>query len=137
MSAWIVSKVHIDRIVETAVEWLSLSPDQAVALGRNLWTENLKSVAYRYMHDVSGNRPGPSGLTDEEVENYRPDEARPLSPNEMLAAIHCLDYQSCEHPGWKTSAAFALLSKLTVEAARRGARIGSSEYQKAPWGFDE
>lgn len=44
--------------------------EDRTALGRLLWRLNLVSCQVRYPNDKSGDRPGPIGLTDEEVLNY-------------------------------------------------------------------
>lgn len=140
MSAWIVSKGHIDRMVSTALAWELISVEHATAIGRTLWVENLKSVAERYPDDKSGERSG-SGETDKEIKSYEfTAEVPPLTPVEMMKAIHCLDYQSCEHDGWPESVACKLLTEFIAEVlARTGSTIDQSSrlpgYDEAPWGF--
>jgi hypothetical protein len=129
MSAFIVSKAHIDRIVSTANRWrysdMRMSPDD---LGRMLWLENLKSVAYRYPDDRDGDRPGPSGLTDDQIAHYRWTPTPELTPVEALKAIRCYDYQSCEHPGYETSQARRFVQIFTEEAISR-----LPGYDRATW----
>ena len=70
MSAWIVSRKHIDYIVAAAIqaELISMSPDET---GRMLWRECLASVAYRYPGDTgNGDRPGPVDFKDSDVDTY-------------------------------------------------------------------
>lgn len=69
MSAWIVSKTHIDYLVTALIraELTDKSPDEA---GRMLWRECLASVAWRYPNDGDGGRPGPVGFHDSEVDTY-------------------------------------------------------------------
>ena len=143
MSAWIVSKAHIDRMVKTAIAWGIAPRDKSYnELGRMLWVENLNSVKYRYPNDTSGKRPGPSGLTDEDIENYEYDGGDELTPVEALSASRCLDYQSCEHDEWPASDARKFLDIFEIEAVARDGRpletiLDSSEYDRAPWGFEE
>jgi hypothetical protein len=112
------------------MNWTTLS--RADGLGRVLWIENLKSVAYRYPHNASGDRPGPIGLTDEEICGYRFDPfATPLTPVEMLKAIDCLEYQSCETPRWEQSAAHRICQQLRSEAI-----CHLPGYAQASWEFD-
>ena len=139
MSAYIVSREHIDALVTAAqsraigcanaspfrwwcsngagerfVKFLQMH-DQAgaTAAGRMLWLENLKSVAARYPSDGSGQRPGPCDLTDEEMASY---EFKQLpgtpGPVIVLQAIKGLEYQSCEHDDWESSEAKAFLDAL-------------------------
>jgi hypothetical protein len=128
MSAGIVSKTHIDRMVSTAMDWAQIEPraDAATEFGRMLWTENLKSVAARYPNDKSGERPGTFGLSDKEIRGYEftAYEIPPLTPVEMAKAIDCLEYQSCEHDGWRMPG-YTLDNYFTAPG-----------YDAAPWGID-
>jgi hypothetical protein len=146
MSAGIVSKTHIDRMVSTAMDWAQIEPraDAATEFGRMLWTENLKSVAARYPNDKSGERPGTFGLSDKEIRGYEftAYEIPPLTPVEMAKAIDCLEYQSCEHDGWKRSVACRTLEKLLAACVERmpGYTLDNyftaPGYDAAPWGID-
>jgi hypothetical protein len=42
----------------------------------------------------------------------------------VLAAAHSYDYQSCEHPGWESSLAYAWLTKL-IAALEADPRVTS------------
>lgn len=174
MSAWMVSKHHIDALVtaglskrspkypgdgDTTLTWRSqvtldaaeaepvgesqfavleagrweLSYATADEVGAMLWTENLRSVAYRYPEDRSGDRPGPIDLTDEDVLSYHftkvPGE---VSPGVVFKLLDCYEYQSCEHPEWRNSAAKAFCDALRDRMCRRV--VG---YEEAPWGADD
>ena len=115
MSAFVVNKTHIDLIVDVAQNgpraganrgWRGenrfLDPN---ALGRMLWLENVKSVEYRYEEERLEDRAEAEAYTFTQPD-YR------LTLGEALSAISCLDYQSCEHPGWEKSDAKAALDKL-------------------------
>lgn len=146
MSAYLVSRTHITSLVATAVlgpkgqrsewffgQWAPL-PD---VLGQLLWAENLKSVADRYPGDRSGERPGPAGLTDEEIANYSAPPRRTLARYRLpvvvaLKAIDNLEYQSCEHGGWEWSEAAEWLGRL-----RRALIAQLPGYDEAPWGIDD
>jgi len=149
MSAWIVSKEHIDYLVTQWLRgdasmyvgggWEKFGPEDADDVGRDLWTANLESVAFRYPGDRSGDRPG-AGHSDEEIENYRHTTIYRLKgvspgPFTLLKAVNCYRYQSCEHPGWKGSRADQLSNAIREKAIHL---IGdeSEEYQRAPWGID-
>ena len=150
MSAWIVDRAHIDLMVTAGLDFSGqhlslrwwwdnplrsdeLTPLNADAVGRMLWAENLASVAARYPADKSGERPGPSGFRDEDVESYRFDSIPGrIDPVVVLKSIDCYEYQSCEHKGWRTSEAHAFCDAL------RKAAIGRlTGYGDAPWGFDD
>lgn len=127
MSAFVVGKRHIDTIVTAAtqgpmetnggiargVTWYgvndpdtheTLRHDDADRIGLELWSENVRSVAYRYPQDTgNGDRPGPIDLTDDDVRTYTATVVPRLPALAIIKAIHCLEYQSCEHPGWQES----------------------------------
>lgn len=134
MNAFLVSKKHIDFLVSAAYLWgrtdlrrylpreYANKDVDASDVGRLLWTENLASVAHRY---------GPQ-LDAPHTENYRHqiDLSAPNRAVEVIKSIQCLEYQSCEHDGWESSAAHCFLQNLKSEAIRN-----LPGYDKAPWGL--
>jgi hypothetical protein len=123
MSAWIVSKGHIDYIVG-AMEFYQygqftvyhdgkrhdLSRDE---WGKSLWAENMRSVAYRYPNDAPDELPGPISFEGEPtVEAYRFTRRRDITRIGACKAIDSYSYQSCEHPEWETSLAKACVDQL-------------------------
>jgi hypothetical protein len=128
MSAWIVSKAHIDAIVTAALkdEMVRLPHDtfhpqkmSTDEMGQMLWRENYKSVNHRYNERAR-------------CPSYRFNlRACPLTSVEVFKAIHCLEYQSCEHPGWKRSKARSFLRELESSLTRC-----LPGYAAAPWGID-
>lgn len=156
MSAWIVSKEHIDLIVSEGIRLearlVSVGDDGALevdrltslnanTVGRVLWGECQRSVAYRYPRDRDGQWPGPAGLTLAEIEGYTwtPTTLRLGMDREtqrlvgLINAIECYEYQSCEHPGWASSEA-----KRWVESIYRlaVARLTRRLEPNLPWGID-
>ena len=150
MSAFLVHEEHIDLLVRfgSASRYVAswehrdgryvdlreiMEDGETVALdyaGRTLWLENLKSVRHRYPGDISGNRPGPVGLLDEHITGYSyHDPGVTLTPLEAIHACDCLEYQSCEHPGWKTSEARRILDAL------RHVACALLEGERGPWGW--
>jgi hypothetical protein len=115
MSAWIVSKKHIDLLV-AAAKGMYGGPD-ADQLGQMLWEENTKSVNFRY----NETRPMPS------YKFVSPKGA--IDPVVVLKQISCFEYQACEHPEWKDSKAKEFCEDLTNQMI--GALPG---YEEAPWG---
>lgn len=120
MSAFIVSKRHIDAIVTTANAWdeRPADPDE---LGRMLWIENVCSVDHRY------NEHSIDAMADALTYSW-PAFAPVLSPVEALKAIACYEYQSCEHPGWEASKAHAFVRDFRLEAISR-----LPGYREAAW----
>jgi hypothetical protein len=128
MSAWIVSKLHIDYLV-TALVRAELTTDTPDETGRMLWRECLASVASRYPADGDGDRPGPVDFRDSDVDTYTWAETPQLSPGGLDKTLGCYMYQSCEHPGWEQSQAYALTAKLKDS-------LGAVEYDDSvPWGW--
>lgn len=108
--------------------------DRANAVGKMLWDENIRSVRYRYPN--TENLPGPIGESYEYVHDWTYDGEQyvrvlhllRIDPLAVLKACDCLDYQSCEHPGWDGSEANAFL-----EALRKAAYRAIPGYENAAW----
>jgi hypothetical protein len=117
MSAFIVADSHINAIVSWAGKhdvrvrygnplktWSVAGDEQDTA--QLLLRENIDSVNYRYgtelpLHPIEFNFKAPN-----------------LSAIECIKAIHCLEYQSCEHEQWNSSLACALLREIASVALR-------------------
>lgn len=126
MSAFICSDKHISALVNWAARnkcdyW----PEGAVRRSnvechekevfKMLLAENYASVNYRYNEE------------DEPEGTYDP-KALVTDPVHIIKMCHCLDYQSCEHPGWADSRAKALLDQIESAAIR-----ALPGYDNAPW----
>lgn len=126
MSAWIVSRDHIDVLVTALKLNRLLDPELANGAGEKLWTENYRSVNYRY--GERKRRPQYS---------YR--EQAIMSPVTLYKQVKCYAYQSCEHPKWMESAARVWMDAL---AERIEGQLNltpdeirdTEEYRDAPWG---
>lgn len=135
MSAWIVSKGHIDCLVQSLGVARIIEFRNADEVGRLLWEENFRSVDYRYNeHNEHNERPEPA-YTFEGVET-------PLDAWVVYKQLECYDYQSCEHPEWLDSEAYRLYGLLKAhllgqlgcrneEAAMRDPR-----WNAGPWGIE-
>lgn len=77
-----------------------LDYQSADVVGQILLAENYRSVNYRY--------------DEEEIDTlYHYRKPRIVAdPVQVLKAIRCLEYQSCEHPEWEQSEAWAFLQAL-------------------------
>lgn len=74
--------------------------DTAEQTGQMLWAENRRSVNHRYAEE-------------EWEEVYQFEElGNEVDPITVLNAISCYEYQSCEHPDWEKSEAFAYCRAL-------------------------
>lgn len=134
MSAYIVSRRHIDLLVAAALygpqgrfpSWSAYFYDPQAgktfdpredpsALGRALWAENHQSVAFRYQDSETSNLPGPIDFDVAEVYAYTFEGRRSLDRPSAVAILKGLDgyeYQACEHPGWRDSTAYAFVQSL-------------------------
>ena len=116
MSAFIQSNEHIDVLVSYFTSdiqgrglWTKvgdgydyLKPENAYKIAEVLHMENLKSVNHRY----NDSEPMTYEFT------YYPDLEQAYSPAEIAKAIDGLEYQSCEHDGWDSSEAKAVLNRM-------------------------
>lgn len=128
MSAWIVSKKHIDVLVAAALGMEGVEPN---ALGKMLWEENHKSINYRYSEKNAA--PAYEFEVPTTVE---------LTPGLIAKQIACYEYQSCEHLGWEDSKARKFCEDLKrslvpnrVEADDAIRKLPG--YEEAPWGIDD
>jgi hypothetical protein len=143
MSAFIVSRAHIDALVTAAVFGVAecdlsngfqspyfqgrrLETAKVHALGNCLWHENHVSVWHRYpgdaRHECHYVYPTKNG-------RFAVPQLLPVVT--VLKQIQCYEYQSCEHDGWETSDARKFCLDLT-------SRLISylPGYEAAPWGVD-
>lgn len=120
MSAYIVSKQHIDMIVNYVYnkriedEREYRTRDE---LGQILYDENVRSVNHRY-HEK--NR-----LFKYTFES----PALGLTCVEFIKFLRCLDYQSCERPSYDRSQARRVIVNLVFRAVS-----DIPGYDDAPWG---
>jgi hypothetical protein len=128
MSAFVVSKEHIDAIVAAAMPsgaqegcyWYRggngkyADYTNADEIGRMLWDECVRSVSYRYPDNdpLPGGAYFDDGTPESEAYVFPLLKAPKLEPVAALKAIQCYEYQSCEHPGWDTSEAKTFCSYL-------------------------
>lgn len=99
-------------------------------LGQMLVNENVASVCGRYpdCDADTGDLPGPCDAYYMGPYVYT-DPMRDLTPGQVFRAIDCLDYQSCEHDGWRTSEAFAFLTTLRKAYCDRIATLENAEWE--------
>jgi hypothetical protein len=137
MSAFICSQEHINAIVNF---WCSTNEDLYIYMpeiekpliysahdcsdfemvGQILTDANYKSVNYRYDEN-------------EEPEKYKNDIfARSYPPVQILKALDCLTYQSCEFDGYYESLAY-----MIVEEIRHKAICKLPGYDESQWEITE
>ena len=150
MSAWIVSKAHITLLTEALFRYEVVSPEDGTpdAVGQMLWKENHRSInardeehrrTPRYQHASTRRCTGHSYAPGTDIASSA--QALTRQHGVLLKQIACYEYQSCEHAGWKTSRAAALMATLT-EAVCRSAGLDAETFHEtqawdnAPWGID-
>ena len=119
MSAFICSDEHFNVLVNYAVThkagyyWegnnsrVDITRENASRIGQILLDENHRSVNYRY------NETTPSHAFKFKL--IGPTQYKAV---DILKAINCLDYQSCENDDWSTTHAWAILDGLKDCAIR-------------------
>lgn len=143
MSAYIVDREHVSYLVHAAMSRRIVgghSPlywnggklacgdyEEARRVGQMLWDECIRSVSYRYPNESRDTLPGPIGETFEY--EHGPDMWQDFDPVQVLKALRCYAYQSCEHPEWRASEAHAFCKALEAHAI--SALPG---YEEAVWG---
>ena len=135
MSAWIVSNRHIDYLVTALIAAELIPPSDATKIGRTLWRENLKSVAFRYPYDHSGTRPGPTRFEDRDVDEYEWQETPVLTGGALAKTVGCYDYQTCEHPTYKTSIAYRFVQDLGRISNKDHVDYPDDVPDDVPWGW--
>ena len=124
MSAWIVSKFHIDCLMKAYLKYKSKHGatfrENLSDVGQLLVDQNYRSVNYRY------------GTTQKPYMYVASSQVRLLRPVEIIKAVHCLRYQSCETPGWKRTKAYKILDDIEALAIEE-----LPGYEKAPWGLEK
>jgi len=145
MSAFVVSRAHIDALVTAAVfgvvecrlidgfqppyfQARPLNVAKVHLLGEHLWRENVISVRHRY--------PGNRSLDHDRFYTFPTENGAYKTPVllpvvHVLKLIECYAYQSCEHDGWETSDAARFCRDLTQRLI-----TCLPGYEAAPWAVD-
>lgn len=114
----------------SSFQWMELRPgdyEQAARVGQMLWEENIISVLFRYPDCTRKNLPGPIDC-DFKYGKHVPNPRARFTPGRVLKACDGYAYESCEHPKWEASEAFAFIDALRSRAWR-----ALPDYQDAPW----
>ncbi len=122
MSAWIVTKKHLDYILTSYLNLHGVDPSTLSELGQNLWNENFKSVNHRYQES-------------EVAPEYEFTAIPGICRYAAIKAISCLNYQSCEHEEWEKSLEKSFLTQLKTELSETLINE-APQYIAAPWGID-
>lgn len=113
MSAFQHAPDHIDALLTFAIKHKvsyyygnparrdAITDENATAVGHILLGENAASVAHRYSEPADD-------VTGYQFRQF----PRDVSPVAILKGCDSLDYQSCEHDGWKASLAFIIVDAI-------------------------
>jgi len=111
MSAFVCNKETFVYVANVA--WKLSGPvatkEQVVALVNEMFMENCRSVAYRYTEPVSDvvRESAYSMVFIDDISDV--DE---IVCKEAISELENIDYQSCEHPGWKDSKSHKAIEQL-------------------------
>jgi len=144
LSAWTVSKTHVDVLVRGLIEaggyfhrgvWQEVTDANATEVGQMLWRENFRSVNSRY--NERKNTPPYTYLHPDQFiitsrtwgnTQYLEPQSH-INPAVLAKQVSCYDYQSCEHDAYEKSRAHSVVQALA------GSLLGSVKgYDEAPWG---
>lgn len=155
MSAWFLSKLNIDLIVQGAIqiglraylppanEPQTITEENASALGRMLWEENARSVAFRYRNDGNDSAANYEMAREYVYAKRRPpgDVDQILSGVALLKLTQCLNYQACECSDYQQSNAAlalnAMIGRLLTAGHLNGGTGPRTPWERAPWGATE
>ncbi|WP_298800415.1 hypothetical protein [uncultured Pseudonocardia sp.] len=146
-----MTTAHIDVLVNAAAAYDVLHGQHPAAAGAALLALNQASYAHRYADSLDDADRQAVSL------GYRLGTSEaPLHPYAVAIAVACWRYQSCEVPGWDTTAAAALAGRILAAAEAEIAREdpdqmtliahrhhrgpvpryrASALYNRLPWGF--
>jgi hypothetical protein len=142
MSAFVVGKEHINAMLLAALstrydlswehdgQYRKLTSDMLNEVGQMLLDENVTSVRYRYEDNEDttiANLPDKTNAEWLIPFKYSPPSKGPTTI-EAIKLVNCYTYQSCEHPGWKTSEARTFCRALVANLICQ-----LPGYDEAPW----
>jgi hypothetical protein len=145
MSAWIVSKAHIDFLVSAGkhfgirvdndngeLVYAEKDPDQ---IGQILWNENYRSVNYRYEENNSA----PEYHYDARFDGAT-DFGGLSGLGFLRKTLGCYNYQSCETDDYYKTVARSIVSTLyecAADSLFELSREANTAERAFPWGLDD
>ncbi len=134
MSCYIVSDNHINYLANAVNHLLKpehimyhgegVDPYQSSAIGQLLLDSNVDSYNARYPREQVNK-------SDYRYKFRLCRDCLPINPVQLIKAIQCYQYQSCEHSGWETSKAKEITDSLLRSALRH-----LPGYNDAKWSID-
>jgi len=133
MSAWIVSEKHIMTLAYNYLVFVKERDEptdaEIMEVAKVLLKENVKSVNFRY---------GDKNRSRFSKKQVAPDKT--LSIAGLVKAIHCWEYQTCEHDGHEKSKAWVMMQQLQTAILSQifyTHQPYAKEYEDAKWGLSE
>lgn len=130
MSAFTLDTDHIDLLVTVAMKVAGFDakyvniPETADLLGQELLRENYRSVNHRYSEDEK-----PPEYHWTPVAELQAEKLTPGQLLQVINAVHCYEYQTCEHPQWVDSQSFWTMKAIENWAA---VELTKMRWRKAP-----
>jgi hypothetical protein len=132
MSAWIVSKKHIDLLVTLAAQYELMDGKTEQQFGQILWDENYRSVNSRYDDNESPRQ-----------YEFTPYPVETLSTIAQIKQARCYIYQTCETDDYAQTVAIMFAETLATILEQEGnfyIPSGKSVrdlpgWESAPWGI--
>ena len=125
-------KYHISETLGEQLQEAHTDKDIATIYAGVLYSENLRSVAYKYdgcktIQELPGliEKPEYIEITTSDLV-YR----KVRNPVHIIKMCHCLDYQSCETDNWEQTDAYQILQSIIDSATRE-----LPGYEDAPWEY--
>lgn len=112
MSCWVVSKPHLDVIVQSLIVEGIIDPRDATSIGRQLWRTNVEAFNWNYDNRYADECPNPNRYRFHGVEAKYDDAA-------VWTLNGCYAYQASDHPDWDGTAAKALYEALEAVYSAR------------------
>jgi hypothetical protein len=128
MSAYIVSEKHVLTLAYYYNKMVK--GNEGIDLkktARVLWSENTKSVNYRYNERSNARFSKELVLPKTDCEMA-----------ELYKLISCWEYQTCEHPTCTKSKAWSMMQELKsamLDYIMRNTQPFSAQYENAEWGM--
>lgn len=124
MSAFVVSHKHINTLITFWGQHCNpnASLRECQQTGEKLLTENIKSVNHRY--ELNDTLPDDYLYSRVHLLNNEP-----ITLIQIIKAVNCWQYQSCEHDDAEKTEAWRIASQIKEEAIRQLPGYEEAEYE--------
>jgi hypothetical protein len=150
MSAWIVSKAHVDAMVTWALaqsggysdqphvtvwwgakqERIDCGPWNADTIGQRLVDDIVQGVHHATPTATPARATYPAPYY---LQPYVYQRTRPITNAEMVALLNCYSYQACEHQEWEKTWSYAFQQQMQHEILKHVENAGQPTF----WGYED